>query len=107
MTRRQIGELRRRGLVGGPVMSPRAAGLIIAGSLLLGFVGCLAFVAASAVSLGLTSWVSVAAGGVALLVAGAALLCLAAKHPSPRLATCPIDRELWRIIDEETGPRRR
>lgn len=89
-------------------MTPRrGAGLILAGSLLLGFVGCLAFVAASAASLGLTSWVSVAASGVALLVAGTALLYLAANHPSPRPATCPVDRELWRIIDEDTGQRQR
>lgn len=88
-------------------MPRRAAGLVLVGSLLLGFVGCLAFVAASAASLGLTSWVSVAAGGLALLIAGAALLYLAANHPSPRLAMCPIDRELWRIIDEETGQPRR
>ncbi len=88
-------------------MPRTAAGLILVGSLFLGFVGCLAFVAASAASLGLTSWVSVMAGGVALLIAGAALLCLAANHPSPHLATCPIERELWRIIEEETGQHRR
>lgn len=83
----------------------RAAGLILAGSLLLGFAGCLALVAANAAALRLTSLVSVGAGGVALLITGTALLCLAANHPSSRLATCPIDRELWRIIDEETGRR--
>ncbi len=88
-------------------MPRRAAALTLVGSLLLGFVSCLALVAASAASVGMTSWVSVAAVAVGLLAGGTALLYLAVNHPSPYLATCPLDRELWRIIDEETGQHRR
>lgn len=88
-----------------PEMTARAAGMILAGTLLLGFVACLALVTSSADTLGLTSWVTVIAVAGVLVVVGTAILGLTAWSPRPRPAVCPINTELWRIIDEETRPR--
>ncbi len=90
-----------------PGMTARAAGMILAGCLLLGFVACLALVTSSADTLGLTSWVTVSAIAGVLVVVGTAILSMTASSPRPRPAVCPINAELWRIIDEETRPRHR
>lgn len=90
-----------------PGMTARAAGMILAGCLLLGFVACLALVTSSADTLGLTSWVTISAIAGVLVVVGTAILCMTTSSPGPRPAVCPINTELWRIIDEETRPRHR
>ena len=88
-------------------MTAQAAGMILAGCLLLGFVACLALVTSSAEGLGLTSWVTVIAVAGVLVVVGTAILAMTTWPPRRRPAVCPINTELWRIIDEETRPRQR
>jgi hypothetical protein len=88
-------------------MTRRAVGMILSGVLFLGFVVCLAVMTASAPRLGLGNWVVVTASAGLLLLAGTTILYLAAEAPQPRPAVCPIDRELWQMIDEAADPRPR
>ncbi|MGH9281834.1 MAG: hypothetical protein ACRD0S_02735 [Acidimicrobiales bacterium] len=95
----------------GPLPTPgvirQATGIVFAACLLLGYVACLALVTSSAGTLGLTGWVAVTAASAALLLAGTGILGMAMNLPRRNPATCPVNAELWRIIDEETRSRRR
>ena len=89
-----------------PGVIHRAAGMALAGCLLFGYVVCLALVTSSAGTLRLTGWVAVTAASSALLLAGTGILAMTANLPRRKPAICPVNAELWRIIDEETRARR-
>jgi hypothetical protein len=101
MSQRRIAPLRSR--EGRTVPMAVATGMVLAGSLLLGYVICLALVASNAAAFGVTSWAAVSAASGALLAMGTGIVGMAMRGPRAQLATCPIDAELWRIIDEETS----
>jgi hypothetical protein len=56
--------------------------------------------------LGWTSWVAVTLVLAATLVLGPGTFGITARASRAETAGCPIDAELWRIIDEATTTRR-
>ncbi len=89
-----------------PVLRSRGVGAILAGGLLLGYVACLALVVSNAGTMSLTSWVALTLASAFLLVTATGSLGMAMQGPRPKPGMCPVDAELWRMINEEIRLRR-